>query len=313
MVKSVLLCGCGNIGFRHLQALSAVDLPFRITVVEPFEGGHPRIEEQLTSFDGDGHRLLRAIPDQSETFDLAVIATNATTRWNVLNDLTNTHSIGCLILEKLLFQKTQELALASKRLSDLGIPAFVNCGRRGFPDYRKLAAEFVGKGPTDVTVTGGNFGLASNAIHFIDLAEFINGSQVASVDLSGLDVGSIPSKRPEFVEIFGKLTATYANGAVLTVDCANTEKMRLQLRMKNATADVTIDELGGKQTFNGDTRPFELKYVSGMPYLYRDALERGDPGLTPYAASVRQHRLYLNAMLAHLGLPVSPETVCPIS
>lgn len=314
--KQVLLVGCGNIGFRHLQALSTIETPVRITVVEPFEAGHGRITDFINSDAAGGadrYRLLTAPPAQRERFDLVVIATSADTRQAAFEGINKTHDLGCVIFEKILFQTVAALDEVGADLAREGIPAFVNCGRRGFDSYRALAAEFAGKGATDITVTGGAFGLASNAVHFLDLAEFLNGSAVSSVDLSGLDAGAIDSKRAGFVEIFGTLAATLENNAKLSVTCDDTQSISISITLRNGDRTLVIDEMGGTMTESGQAQPFEVKYVSGMPHLYDDALRKGDPGLTPYAASARQHRHYLQAMCRHLDLPEGDATVCPVS
>ncbi len=316
MAKNVLLCGCGNIGFRHLQALASIETPAKITIVEPFEAGHGRITDFIQSEASGGaenYRLLTAPPEVRERFDLVVIATSADTRQAAFENINNKHDLGCVLFEKILFQTTGALDEVGDLLGQDNTPAFVNCGRRGFESYRALAGAFAGKGPTHITVTGGAFGLASNAIHFLDLAEFLNGASLQSLDLSGLDAGAIESKRAGFVEIFGTLTAELENGARLSVTCADTDAMSISITLAHEGREITIDELAGMQTEDGTSSPFEVKYVSGMPYLYDDALRHADPGLTPYAASVRQHRLYLEAMCRHLDLPVRNDTVCPVS
>jgi hypothetical protein len=170
-----------------------------------------------------------------------------------------------------------------------------------------------GDTPTKIEVIGGAFGLASNAIHFLDLAEFQNGAPLNAVVLSGLNPGSIEGKRAGCVEVFGTLTATLDNGGTLSVTCADTQAMTISITLSHGTRRIVIDELGGCQTENETTKPFTIKHVSGMPYLYDAALQTNNPSLTPYASSARQHRLYLQAMCQHLGLPQDDSTRCPVS
>lgn len=316
MVKQVLLCGCGNIGFRHLQALSTINTTARITIVEPFEAVHPRIADFIASSaarGADRYRLLSVLPSPRETFDLAVIATSADTREAAFDGIVENHDVGCILFEKILFQTVSALDTVGANLNRAGIPAFVNCGRRGFDSYRALADEFAGMTPTDISVTGSAFGLASNAIHFLDLAEFLNNATLRDIDLSGLDVGAVNSKRAGFVEVFGTLAATLDNGASLSVTCTDNNAMSISITLRHGDRTIVIDEVGGTQIEAGKSKPFAVKYVSGMPYLYDDALCSSDPGLTPYAASAHQHRLYLRAVCHHLGLPSGDDTVCPVS
>ena len=254
MVKQILLCGCGNIGFRHLQALSVIDTLARITIVEPFVGGHVRITDFIDSEAAGGadkYRLLAALPEERERFDLVIIATSADTRQAAFNGIIAQHDAGCILFEKILFQTIAAVDTVADDLEKAKIPAFVNCGRRGFDSYRALAADFAGDTPTDITVTGSAFGLASNAVHFLDLAEFLNGAKLTGVDLSGLDKGVVDSKRAGFVEIFGTLTAELDNKARLTVACADTDNIAITITVRHRDRIMVIDELGGTQTEAG--------------------------------------------------------------
>ena len=63
-MTSVLLIGCGNIGFRHLQALVQMTEAADITIVEPAIATHPRIAALIAN-QTEPHRmrLLTVLPD----------------------------------------------------------------------------------------------------------------------------------------------------------------------------------------------------------------------------------------------------------
>lgn len=316
MVKQVLLCGCGNIGFRHLQAMSTMETSVHITIVEPFLASHERISDFISSqetIEKKSYSLVAELPSSRQTFDLAVIATNADTRQAAFEDIIKQHNINVVIFEKILFQSVQAINTVQAALEAHKIRGFVNCGRRGFDSYHALSGELPKNQPTHVTVTGGAFGLASNAVHFLDLIEFLNTSSLKTVDLSELQPNAVESKRAGFYEIFGTLQATLENGAALSVTCEDFDTMNINILVQNGETSYEINEMNGTMTRNGHVSPFEIKYVSGMPHLYDQALEHGDPGLTPYVESANQHRLYLLAMCKYLGLPAADETLCPIS
>lgn len=316
MVKQVLLCGCGNIGFRHLQAMSTMETPAHIIIVEPFQEAHERISDFISSQEESGkhsYSLASEIPSSPRTLDLVVIATNADTRQAAFEDIIARHSVSVVIFEKILFQSVQALDAVQATLEAHGIRGFVNCGRRGFDSYHALFDELDENLPTHVTVTGSAFGLASNAVHFLDLIEFLNRSSVGRVDLSGLHPNAVESKRAGFYEIFGTLEGMLKNGAALSVTCEDDDTMNIVISIQNGDKNYQINELKGTIVRDDQVGPFEIKYVSGMPQIYDQALEYGDPGLTPYIDSANQHRLYLRAMCKYLGLPTADETLCPIS
>ena len=120
MVKHVLLCGCGNIGFRHLQALATIDTPAQITIVEPFTRGHGRIADFIASEASGGperYSLLDALPEARTRFDLVVIATSADTRQAAFEAIVDHHDVGCILFEKILFQSIAALEAVGARLA----------------------------------------------------------------------------------------------------------------------------------------------------------------------------------------------------
>jgi hypothetical protein len=314
---TVLLCGCGNIGFRHLQALIAMnEAPAQIIIVEPQTALHSRIAGQLAAIETSTvHRfeLHEKLPDIKKPVDLAIIATNAAVRRAVYDELASRYQIGSIIFEKVLFQTIKDLTEVGARLERDATKSFVNCGRRGFPGYQSLKQEWVTSRPLDLTVTGSQFGLASNTIHFLDLAEYLNAAQLESVDISGLTPGMLASKREGYVEIFGHIAGRLSNGASISITCEDRAPPSVQVAFSAESLDAQIDEAGRNAIINGTMQPFDSRHVSGMPWIYQELLVKGTTCLTPYADSARQHRIFIEALRGHLGLSNATDDPCPIS
>jgi predicted dehydrogenase len=312
-MKSVLLCGCGNIGFRHLQALSKLDVPTDICVIEPSADAEPRILELFAGASGTGHRfeLLTALPANKRRFDLAIIATSANARRAAFDAITTRHQVGVMVLEKVLFQTIGDLDAVAAALAAQNISAYVNCGRRYFPGYQSARQRWVGVGPLDIAIDGAGFGLASNGIHLLDLAEYLNRSPVVALDASGLEPGFVEAKRVGCIELHGTLQAELQNGARLKITCRNQPTMAFKVSISGQGVAAKVDELARTIEERGVVAPFEAKHVSESTDIYADAVNTGATGLTPYADSARQHRHFLAAINMHLGLP--HDAVCPIS
>jgi predicted dehydrogenase len=316
-MKSILLCGCGNIGYRHLQAMVQVPGPVRIDIVEPSLAAHPRIAA-LIAGDTGGHQILLqdsipAAADQAARghYDVVVVATSAAARRAALEAVLARHSVGVMILEKVLFQTLADLDAVGAALQAAGVAAYVNCGRRYAPGYQAGRAQWADGRPLHITVNGSAYGMASNGIHLIDLAEYLNGADLVALEASGLLPGAEPTKREGCVEVFGTLKGRLSNGAMLDIICHNTPDLAFDLRIKGTGIDLRINELGREITADGVTTPFALRNVSECHDIYREALSEGRCGLTPYADSARQHRYFLTALLHHLGL--AETQICPIS
>lgn len=316
MTAAVLLVGCGNIGFRHLQALCAMPTPSAITVIEPNSVHHERIRNQFTDARTSAHtfELHERLPPTRSTYDLVVVATGSMHRRAAVDDVLDHHEVSAMVLEKVLFQTTGDLEAIGARLAEGGVRSFVNCGRRTFPGYQELRVGLLDDRPIDVTVRGASFGLASNAIHFLDLAEFLNEADVVSVDAAGLDPGSVPARHPGCIDVFGTLSATLSNGAELVVECLDDQPQRIAVEIRAGDRRIVIDELARTVTADdGTVAPFRSQNVSETFWLYDDALRGADPTLTPYVDSARQHRLFLDALRDHLGVSVTDDEPCPIS
>lgn len=316
-MKKTLLIGCGNIGFRHLQALAASDMApqIELSIIEPNADHHDRISTELKSADFAAAQLLTQLPAERAHFDLVVIATNADVRRRVFEDLADQHSFAGIIFEKVLFQRIADLDAVEQRLQ--GVAAYVNCGRRGFPGYSALRARFAGQGPVDYSVDGTQYALASNAIHFLDIAAFINDSPLVELDASGLEAQTGQSRRAGYVEVYGTLNGRLANGSSVSLTCHPAESFAINVSLKSADMSGQVDEAAGQAILTtglgSETLDFETRHVSQMPYLYESVL-KAEPCLLPeFAESAAQHRLLLSSLNKHLNLPDNPNTLCPIS
>lgn len=310
-MKRVLVVGCGNIGFRHLQALCRVATPLDITVVEPNEAVHERILGQFDAASEAPHRfeLGTELPGEAESFDLVVVATTASQRRAIVESLLSRFDVAVMILEKVLFQKDADYDAVAESLERHGVRAYVNCGRRTFDGYRDLRREL--HRPVDVVVRGQRLGLASNAVHFLDLAEFLNDASVIAVDATALEPGSVPGKRADVVEIFGTMRAALDNGATLAVESLDVDPVRIEIELRSADRVIIIDELARTQSEGGEVETFVSQNVSDTFEIYADAVDHRECSLTPYADSSRQHRFYLAALRSHLDLPL--DAACPVS
>ncbi|MCB5408445.1 hypothetical protein [Pseudogemmobacter faecipullorum] len=317
---SVVLMGCGNIGFRHLQALASMAIPVQIFIIEPVLALHPRIQALIGEESAKGRHRFALAASLAEAgvpaeVGLAVIATGSLHRRAAWEDLCAVTRPAAVIFEKVLFTTLRDLDEVGARLARQGIAGYVNCGRRGFADYHRLQARFASTGiPVDLAVAGSSYGLASNLVHFLDLAEFLNQAELVSLDFSGLEPATVSSKRGDYIEIFGRVEGRLSNGARFSAFCENREGLEIGVTLQpQGGAVLRLDERAGTLSEAGAVTPFGIRFVSGMPDLYEGLFQGRGSALTPYAASARQHRIYLNALRPWLGLSNATDDPCPVS
>lgn len=208
----VFIIGAGQLGSRHLQALQLVGLPLMISVIDPFKKSLEIAKERYEQIKGKNHSIeyLTEIPKNRQV-DLAIIATNSDVRAKVIKELVNHNQVKYLILEKLLFEKKQDYSEIEKLLNRKKIKTWVDCSMRTMPEYYKLKKKIFK--PICYFVTGSQYGLITNAIHYIDHMAYLIDSYDYKVDTSGLLPKVFPSKRKGYLEVMGTLSVVFKDGS----------------------------------------------------------------------------------------------------
>lgn len=219
-MNNICIIGVGNIGSRHLQGLKKVILPLNINVIDPSDKALKIAEERYKQTESStDHQIsfarnLNSLPNK---IDLAIVATASNVRREVLEDLSLKSSIRYLILEKILFQKKQDYLDIEKLLKKKSIKTWVNFSMRTMPFYQNLKGKF--KGKLQMIVSGSQYGLVTNAIHFVDYIAFLTNNYDFKVSTDGLDQKLIVSKRPGFSELNGTLSIRFKDGSTGSFTC----------------------------------------------------------------------------------------------
>ena len=208
-IVTVAIVGAGQIGSRHLQALSRSTRVHRLEVVGRSATSLKTAQERYRSVARSGAppvSFTHRISDLSERLDVVIVATSSDTRLAVMQELLRTKNVGAFILEKVVFQSRQEFDAAMQALGARGAAAWVNCFRRALPLYAGLREQLAREPGWSLTVDGGQWGLGCNAVHYVDLCAFLAGSDEIRLDPgSALDPAVLASKRPGFVEFTGTI------------------------------------------------------------------------------------------------------------
>lgn len=216
----VLIIGAGQLGSRHLQALRNTKHNLDITVCDTSVDSLKVAQERYESLPVAGkHQIqyLEALP-KTGSWDLSIVATNSAQRRQVLQHTSEKFQIKKYILEKILFTKYADYEWAEKLTGTVFKNAWVNCCMRQMPIYQEIKNDLKTQ-KFNFVVSGSNYGLVTNAIHYLDYASWLAGTTEFSLDTSRLDSKVIPSKRKGYLELNGTLTATFKSGAVANITC----------------------------------------------------------------------------------------------
>ena len=220
----VAIAGAGQLGSRHLQALALTDLPLAIEVMDVSEQSltvaENRWHEMPTNPLVSGVKFVRSIDELSPEIDVAIVATGSKARLAVTRQLLETKRVKYLVLEKFLFPRLSDFDEAQRLIDASGAKVFVNCGRRLRKFYNRMRELFRDEKNFFMSVSGANWGLGCNAIHFLDLYSFLSDQKNFASDIEYLDADHIDSKRKGYIEFTGSLRVKSPKGTLLLTSYA---------------------------------------------------------------------------------------------
>jgi predicted dehydrogenase len=277
MSAHLAVIGAGQLGSRHLESLARLSRPARIWVWDPSPGALARARRRWEEA-GRGPGLAADFTGRFPgRLDAAIVATDAASRERAVEELPKGREIRFMVLEKLLFQEPEALPRVGDLLKRGGVRAWVNCPRRIWPLYSRLRPGL----PLSFRVSGSGWGLATNAVHYLDLAAYLTGFLDFSVETGGLSRAEVPSKRPGFVEFHGTLAARAGGHQVLLPCEPGARSCRVEIN------GGVVEKAGA---------PVQSRLTEGVVEELR---ARGDCGLTSYEDSARIHRPLLGALRDH--------------
>lgn len=297
MREKIVLIGAGNIGLRYLQALCLTEKSYRIYVVDLSERALKNAEE-IFKKNPIHHEIsyyteLEKLP---ERIDIACITTSSNIRREIVEKLLKICKLKYLILEKFLFNYMDDYEIVNGLLQNHKVKSWVNCTRRAQDAYINLKEELLSSSFLEITVSGSNWGLGCNAIHFLDLIEFLSGNDNITVNIDKLDNRMIESKRKGFKEITGTITGSMGKCRSLSITSYGEGNMDVSIMITSDKTKFVIDE-GRQKIFryqgNGEwsKEPFKLLYTSEiMQLIISDILATGECQLANYEEASELHK-----------------------
>lgn len=325
-MKKIALIGAGQLGSRHLQSLAKINIPVMLQVVDPNKDSLKVARERyLEILDNDNiHQIdfLTEIDGLNAEVDLCIVATNADVRFKVFQELVSKKKVSYIVFEKIVFQSEKQFEEAKTLINQNGISCWVNCARRMFPIYNQIKEIMAGDSKINLQISGGDWGLACNAIHFIDLLAFLSRDTSYKLDVTDLDPRVWQSKRKGFIEVTGKLRGVFSNGSRIELESIAGSEEPTRISINNSQVKAVLDEGRGiakisrrEKNWNEEISEFQVPFQSELTHLAaEEILEGGACKLTRFNESSLLHQPFLEAIKKHI------ETVehrkydyCPIT
>jgi predicted dehydrogenase len=259
------IIGFGGMGCRHAFSLVKGNQFDEIYVVEPnkllFLDNCKRIEIDNSTF-----IYLNSIEELPLNIDLVVIATSAEPRFQIFEKISG-KGIKYILLEKVVFQKSSDFVKAIKICKSKGISTYCNFVNRYYPNYIEIK-ERIGKAKNiQMIVSGGEYGLACNSLHYIDLFQYLTG-EFPHLDSALIQINNSKHKRGDnYKEVIGTLKFSNKNGdsLVLISDLKKCNEVEISISFDkeiHILNESTLVHLTYKNQLPIEKKEFHILYTS---------------------------------------------------
>jgi len=318
-MPNIIISGCGNIGSRLLQSVSNIDDAdigiLDIYGVDPFQSSLDLSTERFHQENKGGHKLYMSketsgLPSEAE---LLIVSVDSANRLAALLAVLEHCTPKAILLEKILFNKFEEFETFQTILNNLAVPCWVNCSRNIWPGYQNLKETLSDKTIKSYTVSGSDWGLGCNAIHFIAALEFLAGEAVTEMSMDTDTAAIRDSKRSGYKEVTGTLSGKMASGGTVSLSSLEEGEQPISVIIEASNGRYVIAE-GKTMTVNdGEEQPFPLLYTSQLTEPLIEILKHRRSDLPSYEDSVHQHRVMFKALNDVFYGKGNNEAQCPVT
>jgi hypothetical protein len=321
LTKSICIIGCGNIGSRHLQAISKLKESLNIHIVEPNlkskKIANSRLNE-LSDLTRHNYFWYRNIDEINLNADLTIISTSSINRAQLISKLID-KGHNRFLIEKVVCQSKKEYDLLLKKFKKNKVKGWINFPRHYFPFYQKILPFFQTKESIVLSVTGGDIGLTTNTIHFIDLFSWILKTSKIDLTTKYLHPKILPNKRgPLFKEFSGTVIGKYKN-SVLSITSFHNSNLPLLIDISNSKFRIIIDEVNENILFNYPKKfsKFKFDYIhvsDSTTLISKDILYHDKCHLPSIFDSYNHHIELFQAFNLHIkNITKHKPNLCPIT
>lgn len=300
---TILIAGAGRLGSRHLQGLAKCHTPLRIYVqhthAESLDRAKRYWNEVLgteTHHDVSFHTSFESLPRQ---LNIAIVATTAHIRPHVVGEIAYHTTVGYWVLEKVLAQSEPGLDEIMSYIENSS-SAWVNTPRRMMPWHQLIKSQPGLNQPMTMKVEGGLWGMACNAIHFLDLFAWWTGETLQDVYTDSLNSHWFKSKRQDSWEVSGTLKSRFSGGSQVLLTskedggCASLEVSDGHLLWLIKETEGSARRSDGIEIQGRITPQSEMSNS-----LVESILEKGCCDLPTLEESSALHRVFIRSMLEH--------------
>jgi predicted dehydrogenase len=323
-VADPTLCviGAGQLGTRHLQSLATLTGKYEFHAVDSSSQALENARKSLGPV-SEALKTHTSIQDLPKNLDVVVVATGAAVRRKVVTELLAHSSVRYLVLEKILFQTVSDCLFMGELLAQhKNMKVWVNLARRLQPAYQAIQATLKPNQPMAIHVSGSRWGLATSALHFLDLVLYLTGS--ATLSINQFEGQLYPSRHPDCFECTGSLSGKAGVGQTYSITAWAESNAPLRVTVDTPECRWIVYEKGSqvhaiKSIAASEWMPEALAY----PMFFQSQLtgpmadtilKTGTCGLSDYATALASHAPFLRAWNQTFAPGSDPDqTPCKIT
>jgi hypothetical protein len=300
MEYNILIVGGGNIGSRHLQGLSKSDHKLSIHIYDFHSGSLAICKERWDNVsDGTKQHSVYFYDDLENIPKKIFLCINAATsknRFDLIKACSQIFDIKYLILEKFLFQNIDEYS-ACMNLIDVE-RTWVNTNYSGINLFTEILDKFDSFNNLSIETKPTNWGMACNAIHFLDWVTMKLNTSIDIIDTDNLTDWQL-SKREDYYEVYGEINILFKNNINLILKSISNNNQNLIFTIANKNQSWKINWYKGQAI--GNTNEIinkKIAFQSDITGSILDSLINSHIcNLTPYKVSSENHRLLVDVFI----------------
>ena len=317
---NIVIIGVGALGKRHLQSILNSKLELDIYCYDINEQALDNFEWE-NIYNNKKLTMVTSFYDLPKTVDFALFAMTANGRREMFDQLIEHCTVKNILFEKVLFQKVKDYEHVDQKLKELNIHAWVNCARRQMDSYQELRERLKAAKEMRISISGGEWGMACNSIHEIDLVEFLSGSNETIIDKLSLLPEMVDSKRKGFKEVYGSIVGHSGKCKSFYINCMKGSDVPSMVTVSTDIGQYVIIESKQKlisllkeDGYDINERDFVMPYQSQMTqYVMEDILLTGESRLARFDVSSRLHLVFIEPLIKFFKENGWENESCPIT
>lgn len=299
-MKSVLIAGSGNFGCWWAASLSLDPSITSITLLDPYKNNtHLAINRAALLSSKKVSDLFDHIDsayDASAFYDLIVIATNSSERFEVFNTLRQLTTSTCWVLEKVLSSSANELRNFARLQSHS--PVLVSHNRRMQPLWKLFKENATVKTPSRIIQCLGPWDLASNLFHFVDLISWLYSTNLKSISISESIWRASEKRANGYFDFNANVQLTYTNGIIhyVTRDSSLDDNV-YEFIYENERSSDNLSEISGLWRSNNEIKAtLPLMDWSQLAWVFSSSLWNGELLLPSLDEVIGNSQMVLTAL-----------------